>query len=453
MKELIDELADVDWRDPAWWALLGAARLAEGFAALRGVPATYLSSDAEPSSDTFMGWPAARPARLCDAIATAIVSARAAARAITELDGTLPDQPLRVSILAGHTSSLIPASPQAVFIIGTSRLVHDLATPPLTLSEALARSSQGAAWESTGAPLMAVVVGDHAPSVARHLHRRAWTRAGGPWLGLGHAGDLAIASTCHLVVDGYGHAELARRIAEPDATLHAQLSAAARAICGDAPVPPLPPLAAAPSLSVAYRRVPQLPRFATMAYELGRLLHTPPARFSPTIQVPVAPGAPDDPQRFRRRVVTALLSVRFPDSQPEPLDAFTARAHAAIAREARHAGLLSRLLAATAALPIPLALKRHALVGARAPRLHGPVEVLAGRSSLSVLRGSPLVAISSPGLVVPPDDPRTTSVITAVGDMVSVASTGAGTAEELLDRYVARLGPAASGSGAAAASR
>ena len=51
-----------------------------------------------------------------------------------------------------------------------------------------------------------------------------------------------------------------------------------------------------------------------MAYALGRVLHRRAgrrdARFSPTFQIPIAPGDREDPLRWRRRVVPALASVR-----------------------------------------------------------------------------------------------------------------------------------------------
>ena len=61
---------------------------------------------------------------------------------------------------------------------------------------------------------MCVALGDEPIETARHGHRRAWTERGGPWLGLGRAGGVAVVSTCHLIVDGYGHALITARIAE-----------------------------------------------------------------------------------------------------------------------------------------------------------------------------------------------------------------------------------------------
>jgi hypothetical protein len=52
---LVDEFAPDGWRgDPAWWALLAAAAIAEPWG--RGA-APYLVSDAEPGADTFMAAP------------------------------------------------------------------------------------------------------------------------------------------------------------------------------------------------------------------------------------------------------------------------------------------------------------------------------------------------------------------------------------------------------------
>jgi hypothetical protein len=191
-----------------------------------------------------------------------------------------------------------------------------------------------------------------------------------------------------------------------------------------------------------------VPRLAAVAHALGVVLHDESGGpFSPTIQIPVAPGARDDPQRWHRRVVHALVSVRFADGVPEPLDAFAARLSAAIAREATGDGLITRLITAAARLPVPLAVKRRNVVGARSRFFDAPVEVIAGRASLSLLRldgAPPLVAVSAPGRVLAPDDPRTSSVLTIVagtdGAIATLAGTGAsGThagAAALLDRVL-----------------
>ncbi|MCB9575215.1 MAG: hypothetical protein H6709_24320 [Kofleriaceae bacterium] len=392
LRALVDEVAAVDWRDPAWWALIGGTAAVEGLAARDRAAAAYLVSDGQPAADTFMGWPAPAPATLADAIAEAIVTARAARDAVGELDGTLPDQPLSRALrgAASGATRLIAAAPdRVVFVVGGRRVATALSGEPdddLWLARALARAAGGDGGVDATAPrggddgppaAIAAVVGDHDPAWARHLHRRAWFAGGGPWLGLGCAGALALASTCHLVIDGYGHALIAARLAAATTAPAAlarrhRLAAAAAAVVGDAPVPPLPPLpptATAPPLGVAWRRLDALPRFAVLGHALGRTLWddagVADAPMSPVFQVPVAPGDRDDPLRWRRRVVHALLSVRFHDGRAEPVTTFAARARDAIAREAARDGLASRLLAAAAAVPIPLAVKRRG-VGARA---------------------------------------------------------------------------------------
>ena len=63
-------------------------------------------------------------------------------------------------------------------------------------------------------------------------------------------------------------------------------------------------------MNVVWRPVTGQLRAIPLAYHLGIELHRlgrPDARFSPTIQVPVAPGAPNDPMRVRRRVVPAII--------------------------------------------------------------------------------------------------------------------------------------------------
>ena len=480
LRALVEELAPVDWRDPAWWAVIGGAAAIEGLAPrrLHGDHA-YVVSGGEPAADTFIGWPAPGAPDLAGAIADAIALAHAARAALAALDGTLPGQPLaRVLRDRKDGARPVPADlADVVFAVGDVRLLATLsaaAADDVAVAEALARAVVARAPGQADAvaaraptAAIAVVIGDHAPATARHLHRRAWTDAGGPWLGVGRAGPLAIASTCHMVVDGYGHALIAARIAAATAArddAHRRLARTAAAIVGDAaPIPALPPLAGAAPLGVAWRALPApVPRLPALAHALGRVLHAdagdPAASMSPVFQVPVAPGAKDDPLRWRRRVVHALLSVRFTDGVPEPLDVFATRARAAIAREAAGDGLASRLLAATAAAPVPLGLKRRRMVGARAPWLRGPIEALAGRCALSVMRlqpadvpgaPPPMIAVSAPGQALAPDDPRATSVITVIagpgGDAIATlagsgaAATPAGAAA-LLDRWLAAVG-------------
>jgi hypothetical protein len=466
LRALLDEVAAVDWRNPLWWALTASAAAALG----RPPQAGYLASDAEPRADTFMGWPVPAPGTAADAIADAIVRAHAAARALADLDGELPDQPLAVTLATGDGAAAVRSTDvrRVAFVVGDRAFLARLADRPGDdgpLAAALARAAAGA----PGAPLVAidgrscpaaiaVVLGDQPAATCRHQHRRAWTAGGGPWLGLGRAGDLATVSTCHLVVDGYGHAWLTARIAAGADDARASLARAAAAATA---LPPLPALAVAQPLGVAWRHLPRLPRFAAVAHALGRVLHAdegqPAAVCSPTFQVPVAPGDRSDPLRRRRRVVPALLSVRFPDGDgsPEPLAALADRADAIVRREAAGAGLMSRLLDAARAAPAPLAWKRR-MVGAGArPLLFASItRVLGGRACLSMLRlgaeiagAPPLVAVSSPGLLPSILDAAGSTVLTAIGDDRGATLTASGcghtgdaaAAEAFLDRLLARL--------------
>lgn len=190
-------------------------------------------------------------------------------------------------------------------------------------------------------------------------------------------------------------------------------------------------------------------RAIPLAYQLGIELHRlagrPDARFSPTIQVPVAPGAPNDPVRVRRRVVPAIVSVRFEDGRPEPYEQFAMRARGALAREASGAGLASSLLAAARATPAPLAWKRRA-VGPRRPRWLEPVaDLLGGRGCVSRIAldvpSPPACAVSSPARLVDPTvDPVGACVLTVVDDgeraAITLAGVGNAADEATLDRVL-----------------
>lgn len=469
---LIDEIAPAGWRrSPAWWALYAAVTMAERLGRRR---TAYLASDAEPRADTLMGVPG--PAAADDAagrIGWAIAAAHALVRAVIARDGTLPEQPLTVTIALerGAARTVPVASPWRVgFAVADRVVLAHLDPRGPAFEDALARRlaaavrhvgpagpalDDRAAFADAPGPLAVIALGDDDLARAHHGHRRGWRTTGGPWLGLARAGGLTALSTCHMVVDGWGHALLAADVARGiDRAAVRHLAATAAASLGDAPRPPLAPLpfGAGEPLGVAWRRVASpLPGFAGQAWALGRVLHAdhgdPGAPRSPTFQVPVAPGAPDDPTRFARRVRPAVLSVRFSDGVPEPLGDFAARARAAIAREAGGDGLIARLLAALAALPLPLGFKRRSVVGARAAWLREPVEVLAGAGCLSLLRPPeppPLVAVSSPAQLLPAGDARATSVLTVIGDhdgaTVTLAGSGRATdpaaAEALLDGWL-----------------
>jgi len=179
-----------------------------------------------------------------------------------------------------------------------------------------------------------------------------------------------------------------------------------------------------------------------LAYALGRVLHRVAGRrdaaFSPTFQIPVAPGAPDDPERRRRRVVPAIASVRFDRGEPELFAAFEARTREALRREAAGSGLSTYLLAAAQGAPAPLAWKRRA-VSPRRPRwLDAVATLVGGRGCVSRIRldvaeqsVSPACAVSSPGRLPSAADPLGGCVVTIVDDGEAGAITlcGAGFAD------------------------
>lgn len=497
-RELHDELAaiaDVSSLGPTWWILAGTAAAAEPLPPR----AHYVVSDAEPNGDTFIGHRSPSPS---DPIVDAIVRAHASRVALRELHGRLPDQPLAVTVQRSEVGArVVPSSLEiAAFAIGDSVIVARLAIDvesegPLAarlaaiartststfgaeaqirFDTSLARGSNDAlsnaatsnvavAAGDVPTPFVCVSIGEDRITVARHGHRRAWREGAGPWLGLGRVGELAITSTCHMVVDGYGHAWLAARIAELAETIKQgssptssnTTSSWASSPTADPPTPsssrrgtePLssgvgaddvPHLALVPSavpLGVAWRELPSpAPRALELAYALGRVLHRvagkADATFSPTFQIPIAPGDARDPGRIERRVVPTAISVRFVDGQPEPFEAFEARAKQILAREAQGRGLCSRLLTAARAVPVPLAFKRRSFTAGRAGVFDKIAEVVGGRACLSKIRMATAVplscAVSSPARLATRDDPVGGCVLTIVEDGTRAAITACG---------------------------
>ena len=421
--ELQRELAAIADVYRWWWALAGGVAFAE----VHAPPEIYLASDAEADADTFIGSPASEPMTVDHAIR----HARAAQTALRELDGELPEQPLAVTIDRQSATTTAPSALDvAAFAVGDGCVIGTLDDPTLPVQLAAALSGARPRPWSGPPPFVCVSLGDEPIHTARHGHRRAWTDRGGPWLGLGRAGELAVVSTCHLVVDGYGHARIAARIAE--------LTRVEPTRSERVPLPPLPVVAAAVPLSVVWRTLPHpSPRVIPLAYAAGKLLHRDAgrrdARFSPTLQIPVARGGKDDPLRLRRRVVSVTTSVRFSDGQPERFADFDARVRTQIAREASSRGLTSRLLAAARAVPVPLAWKRKSIGAKRPPWLERIAEVIGGRALLSRIAVDrpvpPLCAVSSPSRLATDADPAGGCVVTIVDDGTQGAITlcGSGT--------------------------
>ena len=447
---LYGELAELaELGDARWWLVAGGA-------ALRWpARAGYVASDAEPSADTFLGHATPPPG---DAVADAIARAYAARRAIRALDGSLPDQPLAVTVRRTPLGAIAEPSAldAAAFAIGDRTWVArlpDTAAGDAALAAELESAIAGGTPRTLAppgaglVPFVTVTLGEEPLETARHGHRRGWTTGAmprGPWLGLSRAGGLATVSTCHLIVDGYGHAALTARLAAEAATRVP--SAARRAL------PPPAPVADAIPLAIAWRDLAGPgPRALPLAYALGIVLHraagSRDARFSPTFQIPVAPGTPDDPIRLARRVVPAIASVRFDGGAPEPFEVFAARTRETLAREASGAGLSARLLAAAQGAPAPLAWKRRA-VGAGRPRwLESVAELIGGRGCVSRIKTAaplpPTCAVSSPARLASAGDPLGSCVVTVVDDGRRAALTLCGDGElarsALLDELLDRL--------------
>jgi len=455
------ELADV--RDPRWWLVAGGA-------ALPWPPrAEYLQTDAEPAGDTFIGHltSSAPTTSLVDALARA----HAARAALRELDGALPQQPLAVTIRRSHGGAFVVPSrlDVAAFAIGDRVYSHRLA--PRFEDET------GELVPSSDVPFVTVTFGDEPLATARHAHRRGWRTNGvaeGPWLGLTHAAGVAIVSTCHIVVDGYGHAWLAARIDEryreliantPPTFAAATIAQPASGVAGaispvrevaeaisplrevTGAVPPLREVAGAVPLALGWRRLSNAaPKVVRFAYALGQVLHRvagrPDAPFSPTFQIPVARGDKTDPFRLKRRVTPALASVRFEHGRPEPYEAFAARTRDSLAREANGNGLTSRLLDAARAMPGPLAWKRRVVGPARRAWLAPFADVLGGRACLSKIALDipmpPSIAVSSPSIA---NDELGGCVVTIVQDQTHAIITWSGTGRvgdpALLDELLA----------------
>lgn len=447
--ELHGELANIaDVSRRRWWLVAGGAALDWN------ARETYVASDAEPSSDTFMGYASPPPA---DPLADAFARAHAARAALRAIDGQLPDQPLAVTVKRSANGAVaVPSALDVVaFAIGDELFTHRLA-PCL-------EDETGDFVPGDAVPFVTITVGDEPLATARHGHRRGWRTNGdaqGPWLGLSRAGGMSIVSTCHLIVDGYGHAwltaQLSRALQSTGALrpLRAPITSTthtARTTRLLAPPPPRP-VAGAISLDITWRELPSpAPRAIPLAYALGRLLHEltgdPDAPFSPTFQIPVAPGEQGDPLRPRRRVVPAIASVRFERGTPEPFEQFAARTKAMLVREATGRGLASRLLTAARALPMPLAWKRQA-VGAQRPGWLEPIaNVIGGRGCISRLRVAeptpPLCAVSSPARLATSGDELGSCVVTIIDDGTRAAITWCGSgragAPHLLDELLARL--------------
>jgi hypothetical protein len=268
---------------------------------------------------------------------------------------------------------------------------------------------------------------------ACHLHRRAWSRGGGPWLGVGSAPPFEVVTTSHLAIDGYGHALLADRLfAEEDREqLQTLTSAAQFGLDAGSTVAASESSPSRSRLGIATADLVRVPSFAEAAYAMGKSLQCffpNSAAFSPTFHVPIAPGRRNDPERRRRRVVPGLFSVHLAENFGD----FSARVETHLKRDRARQGVLTRIARATMHAPLPRSAKRWLMAGGPPRRWLPVVETLSGRGCLSFLRfepgdepRQPLYAASYPALH---DDQRGALVLTLVvaesGSTAVVAGTG-----------------------------
>ncbi|MEO8553505.1 MAG: hypothetical protein ABI678_26205 [Kofleriaceae bacterium] len=424
------EVADLAAIDPRWWLLAGGAALPWSRVG------AYVISDAEPASDTFIGRPTPAPANV---VGDAIARAHAARAAIEALDGQLPDQPLSVTVRRCAYGAITEPSTleHAAFAIGDRTWVAALLDAPgaeHALAQELAAVIVNPDAPTTrlrplgeAVPFVCITLGDEPLATARHGHRRAWQTTNdfsvGPWLGLSRADGMEIVSTSHMIVDGFGHSQLSSLI-------HDRQSVRASVDVSVRDAPRIPPDAIA--LRIASKELVEVPRALDLAHKLGVSLHRlagrPDARFSPTFQIPIAPGDRSDPDRFKRRVVPAIVSVRFDHGTPEPFAAFAARTRELLSREASGTGVSAHLLAAARGVPASLAWKRRAVGPARPRWLESMANLIGGRGCVSKITGEPAVAVSSPSRLATDADPLGSCVVTIVATdqraIMTVASSG-----------------------------
>jgi len=439
IRELIAELDDprsVGWRVFAAWLAASERGSGREFSAERAVAAFYraLQANADSGADTFMAHATERRDETVENLAPlAVARGCAAAHALRELDGTSRDQPLlrAVAVQRGwlEMSSIdgdrngpegVPVAfilPRGTFVAarvgdrwrlerdragiddeGLVRVIAaamtDRAPPPRGLQWIDARDS---------APTPAAVAVSVAPvALARSLHRSAWTRGGGPWLGVGTAGENEVTSTCHVAADGFVHARITSLLLV-DRRMRIERHGAswgrsAREARGPASATTTRSRSAVAEPGVGFAGAivaGAAPRFARVVHAYGRTLEEffgpyPYAPCTVPFHVPMVPGAPSDSERWRRRAVYGLLSLRRRAGEIETEDELAGRLSRFIARESAGRGLLVRTLRALLELPVPdrmLApmLRRYATVD----RWVRPALVVGGYGYVSWMRFPP----------------------------------------------------------------
>ncbi|MFK7987588.1 MAG: hypothetical protein AB8I08_16330 [Sandaracinaceae bacterium] len=406
LEALFDEVADIDWSRLEWKAALRALRRSEVGRAHSPEAASdafvqALQANSHPSADTFMATPVTRGD---DSLHRAAARAVRVAKTLRALDEHAPDQRC-VTTLRNDGGWLRaeplprPASPHdgpvpIVFLIDGAAWMRAVRPDDevSAVREALADPSRHliavdrAAREPTPSPAV-VSVSPVPPRFARSFHRLAWSRGGGPWMGVADCPPVGVVSTCHAAVDGYVHTKVTDGVLAEDAR------------ATDAPWRFEPP---SQSLSWRGDRPPEVgfaacvlrprPRFARALHRfailLDREMGAPGTTRSTPLHIPLAPGVASDDSRWRRRPLYGLFALTKEDADThESLDAMAGRLPTWLTREASGRGLLTRTLRATLELPVPPWARRRLI--ARRPwmdRAGAAARILTGGGYLSWMR-------------------------------------------------------------------
>ncbi len=465
LRDILSELIDIDWTDPGWWALVGGGSALDSYARARALVRR------KPRPAALPGGGASRDAWVCrdravapttaERIARAVAMARAAINAIAELDGQLPDQPLRCHVVAtkaGHRRVFHASSRRrVVFVLPSERFIASVLPDPRSdvelarqLARALAMQHQPplnrltrlAATPAEATPAgVAVSLCDEHINTGRHVHRRAWSRRGGPWLGVGWAGSHELVSASRGIVATHGHLRIATtlfRQADHQGDFDLLAGAARAELPARMNLFRLPP-AGAEALGIATQAVDHpLPSATTLAYATGSTVAEfypgrERSRFSPVFQVPLT-AATRAIQERARRPGPGLLSLAIDGSSPESYRAFQSRIEPLLDRQRGARALLTRLVDNLAKLPSVGPLRARSCLDV-------------AQLSPSELPAEPVFTASRPPVSASQRDHLGGSVISVVptraGYTVCVSGTGfAGTdmgAQRMLDRFVEQL--------------
>jgi len=413
IRALFEEITEVDWQRPEWRLVVSYLAASEvlgrrAFSPEAAVDAyvSALGANSTEMADTFMAAAASPPPSVLEArIARAVRRARAVVDTLDALGGVSDDQRL-ARILTRRRGWLVPerlaaGEASVAFIVGRRALIAQLDSGRGTdwleralLDEARGRRSELSVVDETS-PLatraaVAIAIDPVEPEAARSFHRRAWTRGGGPWMGVADCAPFAVVSTSHVAVDGYVHAKVVDRVLE-------QVD---RVVAFGAPRTFALSSERAASVGFAACRVPRVPRFAAALHAFAAVLDRHAGRrgsaLSVPFHVPIAPGAASDDARWRRRPLYGILALAKGNGLLESRAELAARLPDWIAREAAGSGLLTRFLRATLELPAPRGLRRFLLAERGWTDRLAPARVLTGGGYLSWMRFEPGEAPARP---------------------------------------------------------